>query len=99
MLVLAPAACCLAGAGLDALLSLCLASLRAPQGADGGAVGGGTSAAGSLQPPPKTGAQAAQEERARGKRAGKPQKPIKVCTQGAETIFESGVCKYCACSC
>lgn len=76
MLVLAPAACCLAGAGLDALLSLCLASLRAPQGADGGAVNGGTSA-GSVQPP-KTGAQAALEERARGKRAGKPQKPVKV---------------------
>jgi dolichyl-diphosphooligosaccharide--protein glycosyltransferase len=73
MLVLAPAACCLAGAGLDSLLSLCLASLRAPQGADGGAVGGGTSA-GSVQPP-KTGAQAALE--ARGKRAGKPQKPVK----------------------
>ena len=28
MLVLAPAACCLAGAGLDSLLSLCLASLK-----------------------------------------------------------------------
>jgi hypothetical protein len=81
MLVLAPAACCLAGAGLDALLSLCLASLRAPQGADGGAVGGGASTTGSLQPP-KTGAQAALEERARGKRAGKPQKPVKVRTQG-----------------
>lgn len=30
MLVLAPAACCLAGIGADALLSLCLASLKAP---------------------------------------------------------------------
>lgn len=30
MLVLAPAACCLAGIGTDALLSLCLASLKAP---------------------------------------------------------------------
>lgn len=30
MLVLAPAACCLAGIGVDALLSLCLASLKAP---------------------------------------------------------------------
>jgi hypothetical protein len=71
MLVLAPAACCLAGAGLDALLSLCLASLRAPQGEDGAAVNGGA----GLQPQ-KTGAQAALE--ARGKRSGKAQKPGKV---------------------
>lgn len=74
MLVLAPASCCLAGAGLDALLSLCLASLRAPAGEDVGTAGG---PGGGLHTA-KTGAQVALEERARGKRSGKAPKPGKV---------------------
>jgi len=71
MLVLAPAACCLAGAGVDSLLSLCLASLKAPSGED-------VHAAAAAPSPAKTGAQAAIEERVQKRRASKTTKPNKV---------------------